>query len=303
MKPAPFDYHAPATLDEAIALLARLDDEGVDAKILAGGQSLMPMLALRVARPEALVDLRKLSALDFIRDEGSHIAIGAMTSKQAAAESALLRAKQPLFHAATELIGHIQIRNRGSVGGSFAHADPASEYPAVALALDIEFVAQGPGGRRTIAAADFFVTYMTTSLEAGEILTEVRLPAHAPERRWAIQEFARRHGDLALAGVALTLDVQDGRCRNARIAAFGVQATALRLAAAEQALEGRPAQPAHDRGQSRPAFQVQPGGRPGGFPQPFPSVPSRACRFRPWRPLLRPPQPARRVAPGRAGFR
>ncbi|HOM14882.1 MAG TPA: xanthine dehydrogenase family protein subunit M [Rubrivivax sp.] len=244
MKPAPFDYHAPATLDEAIALLARLDDEGVDAKILAGGQSLMPMLALRVARPEALVDLRKLSALDFIRDEGSHIAIGAMTSKQAAAESALLRARQPLFHAATELIGHVQIRNRGSVGGSFAHADPASEYPAVALALDIEFVAQGPGGRRTIAAADFFVTYMTTSLEAGEILTEVRLPVLPAGRRWAIQEFARRNGDLALAGVAVALDVTGGHCRNVRIAAFGVQATAVRLGAAEQLLEGRPAQTA-----------------------------------------------------------
>ena len=244
MKPAPFDYHAPATLDEAIALLARLDDEGVDAKILAGGQSLMPMLALRVARPEALVDLRKLSALDFIRDEGSHIAIGAMTSKQAAAESALLRAKQPLFHAATELIGHIQIRNRGSVGGSFAHADPASEYPAVALVLDIEMVAHGAGGERRIAAGEFFVTYMTTSLEAGEILTEVRLPVLPAGRRWAIQEFARRNGDLALAGVAVALDVTGGHCRNVRIAAFGVQATAVRLGAAEQLLEGRPAQTA-----------------------------------------------------------
>ena len=241
MKPAPFDYHAPATLDEAIALLARLDDEGVDAKILAGGQSLMPMLALRVARPEALVDLRKLSALDFIRDEGSHIAIGAMTSKQAAAESALLRAKQPLFHASTELIGHVQIRNRGSVGGSFAHADPASEYPAVALALDIEFVAHGPGGKRTIPAAEFFITYMTTALEAGEILTEVRVPVLPAGRRWAIQEFARRNGDLALAGVAVALDVQGGQCRNLRIAAFGVQATAVRLGAAEQLLEGRAA--------------------------------------------------------------
>lgn len=244
MKPAPFDYHAPATLDEAIALLARLDDEGVDAKILAGGQSLMPMLALRVARPEALVDLRKLTALDFIRDEGSHIAIGAMTSKQAAAESALLRTKQPLFHASTELIGHVQIRNRGSVGGSFAHADPASEYPAVALALDIEFVAHGPGGKRAIPAAEFFITYMTTALEAGEILTEVRVPVLPPGRRWAIQEFARRNGDLALAGVAVALDVTGGNCRDVRIAAFGVQATAVRLSAAERLLEGRPAQTA-----------------------------------------------------------
>lgn len=244
MKPANFDYHAPQTLTEAVELMARLDEEGVDAKIIAGGQSLMPMLAMRVARPEVLVDLRRLRTLDYIREDGATLAIGAMTSKQAALESDLVRRRQPLFHAATALVGHVQIRNRGSVGGSFAHADPASEYPAVALVLDIEMVAHGAGGERRIAAGEFFVTYMTTSLEAGEILTEVRLPAHAPERRWAIQEFARRHGDLALAGVALTLDVHDGRCRNARIAAFGVQATALRLAAAEQALEGRPAQPA-----------------------------------------------------------
>jgi len=244
MKPAPFDYCAPATLDEAVAVLARLDEEGRDVKILAGGQSLMPMLAMRVARPEVLVDLRRLRTLDYIREDGATLAIGAMTSKQAALESELVRRRQPLFHAATELVGHVQIRNRGSVGGSFAHADPASEYPAVALVLDIEMVAHGAGGERRIAAADFFVTYMTTSLEAGEILTEVRLPEHAGTRRWAIQEFARRHGDLALAGVALTLELRDGRCHDARIAAFGVQATALRLGAVEQMLEGRPAQAA-----------------------------------------------------------
>lgn len=244
MKPAPFDYYAPPTLPEAVALLARLEREGCDAKILAGGQSLMPMLAMRVARPEALVDLRRVRALDFIRVDGDTLAIGAMTAKQAAADSALVRARQPLFHAATELIGHRQIRNRGSVGGSFAHADPASEYPAVALVLDIELLACGAEGSRRIAADEFFITYMTTALEAGEILTEVRLPAFAPTRRWAIQEFARRNGDLALAGVALALDVEGGLCRDVRIAAFGVQATALRLSAAEQWLEGRPAQAA-----------------------------------------------------------
>jgi len=244
MKPAPFDYHAPETLDQAVALLARLEQEGRDAKIIAGGQSLMPMLAMRIARPEVLVDLGRLRSLDYIRDEGGQLAIGAMTSKQAAADSALVRSRQPLFHAATELVGHIQIRNRGSVGGSFANADPASEYPAVALVLDIELVAQGPGGRRRIPAADFFVALMTTSLEAADILTEVRLPAHPPARRWGIQEFARRRGDLALAGVALTYDLDGGRCRNARIAAFGVLPTPTRLTAAEQFLEGKPAQAA-----------------------------------------------------------
>lgn len=239
MKPPPFDYHAPDSLAEAVALLGRLDAEGRDAKVLAGGQSLMPMLAMRVARPEVLVDLRKLRELDFVRDEGERIAIGAMTSKQAIVDSPLVRQRQPLLHAATELVGHIQIRNRGSVGGSFAHADPAAEYPAVALVLDIEMVAHGAGGRRVIAASDFFVTFMTTSLEPGEILTEVRVPVAPPGRRWAIQEFVRRNGDLALAGIALAFDLQGGLCSNARIAAFGVQATAVRLTAAEQLLEGR----------------------------------------------------------------
>ena len=244
MKPAPFDYHAPATLDEAVALLTRLEDEGCDMKIIAGGQSLMPMLALRVARPEALVDLRRLDTLNYIRDDAGTLAIGAMTSKQAAADSALVKRAQPLFNAATELVGHRQIRNRGSVGGSFAHADPASEYPAVALVLDTEFEAVGPDGARTIPADEFFVTYMTTSLETTEVLTAVRFAPFAPQRRWAIQEFARRNGDLALAGIALTLNVDGGLCRDVRIAAFGVEATAVRLTAAEQLLEGQPAQAA-----------------------------------------------------------
>ena len=152
MKPASFDYHAPPTLAEAVELMARLHEEGVDAKILAGGQSLMPMLAMRVARPEVLVDLGKIKSLDYIREESGAIAIGAMTSKRAAEASALIERQQPLFHAATKLVGHRQIRNRGSVGGSFAHADPASEYPAVALVLDIVFKAVGPEGERTIPA-------------------------------------------------------------------------------------------------------------------------------------------------------
>lgn len=239
MKPAPFAYHAPETLAEAVALLQGFEDEGVDAKILAGGQSLMPMLAMRVARPEVLVDLRRLTQLDYIRAEGDTLAIGAMTSKRAAELSALVREAQPLFHAATQLVGHVAVRNRGTVGGSFAHADPASEYPAVALVLDIELKAVGPEGTRTIPAADFFVTYMTTSLGASEVLTEVRLPPWVRGTGWAIQEMARRHGDLALAGVAATLRLARGSCTGVRLAAFGVNATAVRLTAAEQLLEGR----------------------------------------------------------------
>lgn len=239
MKPANFDYHAPQTLTEAVELMARLDEEGVDAKIIAGGQSLMPMLAMRVARPEALVDLGRIKSLDYVRQEGGVIAIGAMTSKRAAEESTLIEQQQPLFHAATKLVGHRQIRNRGSVGGSFAHADPASEYPAVALVLDMEFRAVGPDGERTIPAADFFVTYMTTSLESTEVLAEVRLPALPAGTGWSIQEFARRNGDLALAGVAATLKLAGGVCAEARLAAFGVNATAVRLTAAEDFLTGK----------------------------------------------------------------
>jgi carbon-monoxide dehydrogenase medium subunit len=226
MKPANFDYHAPRTLAEAVELMARLDEEGVDAKILAGGQSLMPMLAMRVA-------------LDYIREEGDEIAIGAMTSKRAAEESGLIERQQPLFHASTKLVGHRQIRNRGSVGGSFAHADPASEYPAVALVLDVDFKAVGPEGERTISAADFFVTYMTTSLENTEVLTEVRLPVLPSGSGWAIQEFARRNGDLALAGVATTMKFSAGACTDVRLAAFGVNATAVRMTGAEGFLEGK----------------------------------------------------------------
>lgn len=243
MKPAPFEYHAPETLKDAVTLLGNFESDGVDAKILAGGQSLIPMLALRVARPEALIDLRKLKDLDYIREDRGMIAIGAMASKYAAEVSPLIEAKQPLFHAATRLVGHRQIRNRGSVGGSFAHADPASEYPALALVLDMEFVVVGPQGERVIPAAEFFVTYMTTSMESTEILREVRMPALPAGTGWAIREEARRHGDLALAGVALTLRKAGGVCRDVRIGGFGINPTAVRLTAAEQALEGQAPSP------------------------------------------------------------
>ena len=239
MKPASFDYHAPESLDDAVALLAQCEADGIDAKVLAGGQSLMPMLAMRVARPEVLVDLRRIGGLDQITAEGDRIVIGAMASKRAAEDSALIRERLPLFHAATRLVGHRQIRNRGSVGGSFAHADPASEYPAIALLLDAEFVAVGPAGERRIAAADFFVSYMTTSLESTEVLTAVHLPLLPAGTGWSIQEFARRNGDLALAGVAATLRVAADTITEARLVAFGVNATPVRLMAGESYLTGR----------------------------------------------------------------
>ena len=239
MKAAPFDYHAPQTLEAAIALLQRFESEGVDAKVLAGGQSLMPMLNMRVARPQVLIDLGRIPGLDDIRAAGDTTAIGAMATKRAAEDSALVRERQPLFHAATRLVGHRQIRNRGTVGGSFAHADPAAEYPAVALVQDMQLEAQGPNGVRTIAASEFFVTYMTTCLDAAEVLTEVRIPAWRPGTGWSIQEFTKRDGDLAIAGVVVTLRKANGVCDDVRIAAFGVNPTAVRLTAAEAALQGQ----------------------------------------------------------------
>ncbi len=239
MKPAPFDYYAPESLQEAIALLARFEEEGVEAKILAGGQSLMPMLSIRVARPDVLVDLRRLGALDYIRDEGETIAIGAMATKRAAEDSALVRERQPLFHAATLNIGHRQIRSQGTVGGSFAHADPAAEYPAAAIALDMQMKAVGPEGERTIAARDFFVTYLTTDLASSEILTEVRMPVLAAGTGWSFSEVSRRKGDFALAGAAVLLALAGGRIGNVRIVVFGVNATAVRLASAEQLVLGQ----------------------------------------------------------------
>ena len=239
MKAAPFDYHAPRTVAEAVALIAQFESEGLDVKVLAGGQSLMPMLNMRVARPQVLIDIGKIPGLDYLRAEGETIAIGAMATKSAAEDSDLIKARQPLFHAATKLVGHRQIRNRGTVGGTFAHADPSAEYPAVALVQDMEMKAQGPNGERVIAAKDFFVTYMTSALESTEVLTEVRLPALPAGTGWSIQEFTKRDGDLAIAGVVVTLRKARGVCEEVRIAAFGVNPTAVRLATAEAALKGQ----------------------------------------------------------------
>ena len=239
MKPAPFDYYAPDTVDDAVALLERLEDEDVEAKILAGGQSLMPMLNLRVARPDALVDLRKLDALRYIRDEGDVIAIGAMTSKSAAEDSSLIKQKQPLFQHASYLIGHRQIRNRGTVGGSFAHADPAAEYGAAAMALDIEMKIVGPEGERLVPARDFFITFLTADIDSTEILTEVRVPVMAAGTGWSFKEMGRRDGDLALAGAAVTLRVTAGACEQVRVAVFGVNGAPSRIAAAEEMVEGQ----------------------------------------------------------------
>lgn len=237
MKPPPFDYVAATTVDEAVSLLA---EHELDAKVLAGGQSLMPLLNMRLARPGVLVDIARVPDLDYIRESDGGLAIGAMTRQRSVEFSDLVKRRNPLLHAATLHVAHPQNRNQGTVGGSLAHADPAAEYPAVAVALDARFTAVGPDGERVVDADEFFVTYLTTSLEPSELLTEIRLP-NLPERSgWSIQELARRHGDFALAGVIAVIGLDDaGACSACRVVLFGVGDKAIRAPGAEQMLAGK----------------------------------------------------------------
>ena len=245
MKPAPFDYVAPTTLDEVIRALKAGDGE---AKILAGGQSLMPMLNMRLARPTQLIDLAKIPDLDSIREENGRIYVGAMTTKRTVERSALVASRQPLLHEATRNIAHPQIRNRGTMGGSMAHADPAAEYPAVAIVLDAEMRILGPSGERTVAASDFFLTYLTTALEPEEVLVEISFPVHRDGDGWSFLEFSRRHGDFAMTGAAVTCVLDDkGNYEDARIVLFGVSPTPLRATDAEASLRGQaPSEALHE---------------------------------------------------------
>jgi len=237
MKPPSFDYTDPGSVSEVVSLLDQHDGE---AKIIAGGQSLMPLLNMRFARPTVLVDLRRVTELDYIREANGAVSIGATTIQRAVERSEAVARHQPMLHAAMGFVAHPQIRNRGTVGGSLAHADPAAELPTVAVALDAEMHVAGPAGTRVVPATDFFVTYLTTSMEPAEMLTEVRFPARPGGRSgWSFQEIARRHGDYAMAGIAATLTLGDGdRCTDARIVLFGVGATPVRARGAEQALAG-----------------------------------------------------------------
>jgi carbon-monoxide dehydrogenase medium subunit len=234
VKPPKFEYHAPATVDEAVALLARY---GGEAKALAGGQSLMPLLNFRLTRPAALVDLNRIPALAGIREHDGQLRFGAMTRQRAIEFSPVVARRLPLLAEATRWVGHLPIRTRGTIGGSIAHADPAAEYPAVLTALEGEVVARGPRGERVVGAADLFQTYLTTSLAPDEILTEVRLPAMEPGSGWAFEEFARRHGDFAIVGIAAVVVLDGRRCRRARLAAAGAGRVPVRLREAEAVLE------------------------------------------------------------------
>lgn len=237
MKPAPFGYLAPRRRLEA---LEAMSEYGVDAKVLAGGQSLVPLLAMRLANPAVLVDLNRIKDLAFIRPFGEGLAIGAMTRQRAVETHRRVVGRIPLLAEAVRCIGHPQIRARGTIGGSLAHADPASELPAAATALDAHFVLASVRGERVLNSDQFFAGYLTTALEPDEMLTEVRLPALPPDGGWAFLEIARRHGDFALAGVAAVLRLDgDGRCTEARLVFTGVGPGPVRIPEAEQALLGQ----------------------------------------------------------------
>ena len=235
MKLPPFEYACPTTLSEAVALLA---SHGGEAKPLAGGQSLVPMLAFRVAAPSLLVDLRKLAELRQIKIADAGVTLGAMVRWRDILDDARLRTAHPLLVAAVEHVAHYQIRNRGTVGGSLAHADPAAELPGIVVTCEAKIAVVGKAGARVIDATIFFQGPLMTALKPDEIITEIRFPAWPVKRRFGFQEFARRRGDFALAAAMLFYDEDGGRARNANVGAIGVADRPLRLAAVEQVLNG-----------------------------------------------------------------
>jgi carbon-monoxide dehydrogenase medium subunit len=235
MKLPPFEYACPTTINEAVALLASHDGE---AKPLAGGQSLVPMLAFRVASPSLLVDLRKLAELRQIKIADDGVTLGAMVRWRDILDDARLRKAHPLLVAAVEHVAHYQIRNRGTVGGSIAHADPAAEMPGIVVTCEAQIAIIGNSGVRVIDAANFFQGPLMTALKPDEIITEIRLPAWPAKRRFGFQEFARRRGDFALAAAMLFYDEEGGKVRNAHVGAIGIADRPLRLPAVEQMLNG-----------------------------------------------------------------
>jgi aerobic carbon-monoxide dehydrogenase medium subunit len=240
MKPAKFDYYDPKSLEEALALL---DCNPDDAKVLAGGQSLMPLLNMRLARPNIVVDINQIKELNYVRASDGGIAIGAIARQRALQTEKLIAERVPILQEAAYYIAHPQIRSRGTICGSIAHADPAAELPALALALDAEMTLTSAKATRTVGAETFFQSFFTTALEANEILTEVRFPAPLKDSAWSVIEISRRHGDFAIAGIVagLALDPDRQVIRRARLVYFGVGPTPIRVPAAEEALIGQAA--------------------------------------------------------------
>lgn len=250
------EYEAPATIDEAVGLLAEHQDE---ASVLAGGQSLIPLLALRLARPAMLIDINGLGGLSGVSVTDGRVAIGAMTREYVAEESETIADSVPLLAAALPLIGHEAIRTRGTVGGSLAHADPAAELPAVARALDAELVVRSRSGDRVVPAAEWFEGYLTTSRRPDEILIEVRFPTAGQGAGVAFLEVARRHGDFAIVGLATSLTFDDGAISDARLAFSGLADVPVRATAAEDILAGeRPSPELFEEAARRATAELEP---------------------------------------------
>jgi aerobic carbon-monoxide dehydrogenase medium subunit len=247
MKPAKFDYYDPTSLEEALALL---DTHQGDGKVLAGGQSLMPLLNMRLARPNIVVDINRIRELNYVRASDGGIAVGAIARQRALQTEKLIAERVPILEESAYYIAHPQIRSRGTICGSIAHADPAAELPALALALDAEMTLTSAKAARTVSAETFFQSFFTTALEANEILTEVRFPAPPKDSAWSVLEISRRHGDFAIAGIVAGLTLESDRqvIRSARLVYFGVGPMPIRVKAAEDALIGQAA--------TEPAFEA-----------------------------------------------
>lgn len=233
---APFTYHRANSVNDAVRLLGQF---GSDAKLLAGGHSLIPLLKLRLAQPAHVIDISRIRDLSGIRDENNTVLIGALTTHQQIESSDLLKSKCPLLVETAAQVGDVQVRNKGTLGGSAAHADPASDYPAALFALEAQFVLQGPNGSRTISVDDFFVSMLTSALGPDEILTQVRVPAQPRGTGASYQKFAQKASGFAICGVAALITRANGKCTRARIGVTGVAQKAYRATAVEQALEGR----------------------------------------------------------------
>jgi carbon-monoxide dehydrogenase medium subunit len=236
MYPAQFDYHTPGTIREALDLLGRHKD---DAKLLAGGHSLLPAMKFRLAQPKHLVDLKKVPGLSGVKEEGGMLVIGAMTTHYAIESSSVVKAKCPVLAATAAMIGDPMVRNMGTIGGSLAHADPAADYPAAIIALGAEMVAEGPKGKRTIKADDFFKGLLTTALSADEILTEVRVPVCGPKVGCAYLKFPHPASRFAVVGVAAVLTMDGGKVTKAGVGITGAGTKAVRAKGVEAALAGK----------------------------------------------------------------
>jgi carbon-monoxide dehydrogenase medium subunit len=236
MYPVPFEYHRPGSVEEAVALLGRF---GESAKLIAGGHSLLPLMKLRLAEPRHLVDIRRIPALSGVREEGGALIIGAATPHQVLERSPLVRKRLPIVSEAAAQIGDVQVRNMGTIGGSLAHADPAADLPAVMLALGAELTAVGPKGKRTVPVDGFFVKLFTTTLDPGEVLTEVRIPLPPAGSGGAYAKFPHPASRYAVVGVAAVVTVSAGKISAARVAITGVGAKPVRASGTEKALVGQ----------------------------------------------------------------